>query len=446
MNRRELLKWMAITGGAAAAPSWVWASGGTLPNGRRLVTIFLRGAADGLTVCAPLGSPHYFDARPTLAVPETDALDLDGYFAMHPAASGLKALFDSGDLAIVHASGLTTAQRSHFAAQSAMEQGIDSVDLPPGTGWMSRYLESLHLDSPLAAVSLDTAVPQAMAGTDSVLAVGAIDQFSLQLDDQAQWALARAYSRDPLLDPTAHAALTAADALEPVADLSPGENYPAGPLGTALADTARLIRADSGLVAAGLNSGGWDHHDDQSDRIEPLLGELGDALTAFRNDLGAEWANTTVVIQTEFGRRVRENAALGTDHGHGGVLLVAGGGVNGGRVYADWPGLAPGDLSAGEDLAVTTDYRQVLTEMFTLQFGVADSSGIFEGFSPGPWMGIFSPSAPSAQAMSDRSLHSIHAAAPGGASSQTPSRKKVRYDDAIEIPRLPRGQGILRAG
>ena len=445
MDRRELLKWMAITGGAAAAPRWVWAAGGTLPNGRRLVTIFLRGAADGLTVCAPMGSPHYFDARPTLALSEADALDLDGYFAMHPAATGLKSLFDSGDLAIVHASGLATAQRSHFAAQSAMEQGIDSIDLPPGTGWMSRYLDDLHLESPLAAVSLDTAVPQAMAGTDSVLAVGSIDQFSLQLDEHAQWALARAYARDPLLDPTANAALTAADALEPVADLPPGENYPNGPLGAALADTARLIRADSGLVAAGMNSGGWDHHDDQADRIEPLLAELGDALTAFRNDLGDEWARTTVVIQTEFGRRVRENAALGTDHGHGGVLLVAGGGVNGGRVYADWPGLAPGDLSAGEDLAVTTDYRQVLAEMFAIQYGLADSSGIFEGFSPGPWMGIFSPGAASGQATSSRTTRSIHPTVLGGSSSKTPSQPMPQRA-AIEIPALPEGAHGFRAG
>lgn len=441
MDRRELLKWMAIAGGAAAAPRWVWAAGGTLPNGRRLVTIFLRGAADGLTVCAPLGSPHYFDARPTLAVSETDALALDSYFGLHPAAAGIKALYDSGDLAIVHASGLATAQRSHFEAQSAMEQGIDSIDLPPGTGWMARYLAGLSIDQPLAAVSLDTAVPQAMAGSSSVLALGSIDQFSLQLDDDAQWALSRAYGRDPLLGETADAALTAADAIEPIADLAVGANYPAGPVGTALADTARLIRGNSGLVAAGLNSGGWDHHDDQENQIGPLLAELGDALTAFRDDIGAEWANTTVVIQTEFGRRVRENAARGTDHGHGGVMLVAGGGVNGGQVYADWPGLAPGDLSAGEDLAVTTDYRQVLAEMFAVQFGIADSSEIFAGFAPGPWQGIFSPTA-----------------APAAATNATPSRQPSRRVDAhadakaptgrvqLDIPALPTGATGFRAG
>jgi len=442
MNRRELLKWMAITGGAAAAPSWVWAASGTLPNARRLISIFLRGAADGLTVCAPLGSPHYFDARPTLAISESDALDLDGFFGLHPAAAGLKALFDSGDLAIVHASGLATAQRSHFEAQSAMEQGIDSVDLPPGTGWISRYLDGLNLSSPLAAVSLDTAVPQSMAGSPSVLAVSSIDQFSLQLDDDAQWALASAYARDPLLDPTANAALTAADELEPIADLAIGEGYPAGPLGQAMADTARLIRADSGLVCAAMNSGGWDHHDDQANQIEPLLAQLGDALTAFRNDIGNEWANTTIVIQTEFGRRVRENAARGTDHGHGGVMIVAGGGVNGGQVYTDWPGLAPGDLSAGEDLAVTTDYRQVLAEMFGVQFGVSAIGDVFSDFAPGPWQGIFSPAAASAAA----TVNATRTARPTPQATSITDPKAPPDRIELQIPALPAGAPAIRPG
>jgi len=442
MNRRELLKWMAITSGAAAAPSWVWATSGTLPYGRRLVTIFLRGAADGLTVCAPLGSPQYFDARPTLALSETDALDLDGFFGLHPAAAGLKALFDSGDLAIFHASGLATAQRSHFQAQSAMEQGIDSVDLPPGTGWISRYLDGLSLSSPLAAVSLHTAVPQSMAGTPSALAVSSIDQFSLQLDDNAQSALASAYARDPLLDPTASAALTAADALEPVAGLPLGEGYPAGPLGAGLADTARLIRSDSGLVCAALNSGGWDHHDDQANQIEPLLAQLGDALTAFRDDIGNQWANTTVVIQTEFGRRVRENAAGGTDHGHGGVMIAAGGGVNGGQVYADWPGLASGDLSAGEDLAVTTDYRQVLAEMLAVQFGVSETGDIFSDFTPGPWRGIFSPAAAS-QAATVNATRTVQPP-PRANTINDPKTPPGRLE--LDLPALPAGAAAMRPG
>jgi len=391
MKRRELIKAMAITGGLAFAPRWIWATGESPAHGQRLISIFLRGAADGLTVCAPLGESAYFDARPTLALSEANALNLDGFFALHPAASGLKTLFDFGELAFIHATGLMTAQRSHFEAQAAMEQGIDAFELAPGTGWLGRWLAGLAGNDPLTAVAFDTAVPESLAGLPAALAVGAIDQFNLALDARAKSALASAYARDPLLAPTADAALNAIDALAPVSMIPAGSGYPAGPLGTALADTARLIKADSGLVAAAINGGGWDHHDDQLARIEPLLAELGQALAAFRDDLGTAWLDTTVVIQTEFGRRVAENASAGTDHGHGGVMLIAGGQVNGGRVVTDWPGLASGALSDGQDLAVTTDYRQVLAEVLVQRFGLSDVGQVFEGFAPKPWLGLIEP-------------------------------------------------------
>ncbi|MGB0514160.1 MAG: DUF1501 domain-containing protein, partial [Wenzhouxiangellaceae bacterium] len=352
MQRRELLKWMALSGTAMAAPGWVWAAGHGNANGQRLISVFLRGAADGLTLCAPLGESRYFDLRPTLALSESDALPLDTMFALHPAATGLKALYDAGELAIVHASGLATAQRSHFEAQAAMELGIDAPDLPPPDGWLGRWLGLENPDAPLSVVSLDKAVPRSMAGSEAALALGALDQFSLGLDPRAQKALRQAYARDPLLAPTAEAALIAAQEIAPIVDIPPGEGYPAGPFGTAMADAARLIKSDAELLTAAVNSGGWDHHDDQLQQIEPLLGQLGDALVALRDDLGPAWNDTTVIVQTEFGRRLAENASFGTDHGHGGVMLAAGGGVNGGRVYTDWPGLSPDALSAGEDLAV----------------------------------------------------------------------------------------------
>ena len=432
MNRRELLQWMAFTGAACSAPRWVLAAGAQASNGRHLISIFLRGAADGLTICAPLADARYFDSRPTLALNESTALPLDDLFAFHPAAAGLKALFDEGDLAVVHAAGLVSPQRSHFEAQAAMELGIDAFDPAPGDGWLGRYLLGMAPGGPLAAVALDKAVPQAMAGSDHALALGAIDEFSLQLDSRAHGALRQAYAADPLLAPTAEAALNAVDALAPISDLPVGEAYPAGPLGTALADAARLIKAESGLMAAAINSGGWDHHDNQAQQIGPLLADLGDALAAFRADLGAKWADTTVIIQTEFGRRVRENASAGTDHGHGGVMLTAGGGVNGGRVHTDWPGLAIQDLTAGEDLAVTTDYRQVLAEMLTLQFGVTDLEGIFPGWTPGPWQGLFDP------------VTAVRA----GVARETPrfrphstrwDHKRAPAPQAFDIPEIPAG-------
>ena len=392
MNRRELLKWMALTGSAAAAPGWVWAtpSGGE-PVSDRLVAIFLRGAADGLSICAPLGENRYFDARPTLAVAEGDALALDSFFGMHPIATGLKSLFDAGELAVIQATGLHTAQRSHFEAQAAMEQGIDAAELARGDGWIGRYLASQADLAPLSAVALDSAVPRSMGGFSSALAIGAIDDFGLSMDAGTQSRLQRAYGDDSLLRPTTDALFNAVDAVEPIKALGTAAEYPADPLGLALADTARLIKSDAGLRVAAVNAGGWDHHDDQLPQMEAVLGSLSAAVAAFRADLGSAWATTTVVVQTEFGRRLAENASGGTDHGHGGVMLVAGGGVNGGQVYGDWPGLNASSLTDGQDLAVTTDYRQVLAEMLGDRLGVLDFEPIFPGWQTGSWNGIFRP-------------------------------------------------------
>lgn len=392
MHRRDLLKLFAYSPGLYLVPRWVFAETGDNAERDHMVVIFLRGGADGLSVVPPVGESRYFDLRPGIAVSESEALDLDGFFALHPAAGGLKTLYDAGDLAVIHAAGLGTAERSHFLAQSAMEQGIDPVDAAAGDGWLARYLAGITETSPLAAVALDTALPQSMAGASGALAVSSVDGFSLALDPGTRAALAALYDQAPILEPTANAVFDAADALAPVAEIPRGEGYPPGPLADVLADTARLIKGETGLAVAALNAGGWDHHDDQVARMAPLLEELGGALAAFRNDLGVHWDDTMVVVQTEFGRRAAENASGGTDHGHGGIMLTAGGGVNGGRVFTNWPGLAASELSAGEDLAVSTDYRQVLAEAMVKRLGVADPSVVFEGWQPGPWQGIYDES------------------------------------------------------
>ena len=395
MNRRELMKWMALSGATASAPGWVWAMGegnsaGSNP-GERLIMLFLRGGADGLTLVPPLGDSAYFDQRPTLAVSEADALPLDTYFGLHPSAGSLKTLFDAGELAVIQAAGTITAERSHFEAQAIMEQGIDPQDLATGDGWLGRYLATINGGRPLSAVALDVAVPLSMAGLGSALALGEIDQFSLQLDTRTRLILTEMYGKDPLLEPTANAVFDAAQALGPVQSFAPGSGYPTSELGTALSDAARLIKSGSGLKAAAINTGGWDTHERQDDDIGNLIGGLGDALLAFRNDLGSEWGNTTVLVKTEFGRRVYENASAGTDHGHGGVMMVAGGGVNGGQVYGSWPGLNASALSDGQDLAVTTDYRQVIAEMLSVRFGQTDLNDILAGWQPQDWQGIFRP-------------------------------------------------------
>lgn len=392
MQRRELLKMMTAVPALAAFPGWAIAAGDDLGRDR-LIYIYLRGGADGLTLCPPVGDASYYDLRPTLAIPEGDALPLDAMFSLHPAAAGLKGLFDAGDLAIVHACGLATAQRSHFEAQSATEQGIDAIDPAFGTGWVGRYLNAINITTPLGAVALDSAIPQVMAGSSAALAMASVDDFGLVLSEELRKVLGELYDSDEILDLTADAVFSAADAIQPIADIGPGVDYPQGELGGALADAGRLIKGEAGLMAAAINFGGWDHHDNQAARMEPLAAELGDALAAFREDIGAEWDNTVVVVQTEFGRRAGENASAGTDHGHGGVMLLAGGGVAGGQVVGDWPGLNAGALSAGEDLAVTTDYRQVLAELLVQRLSLTELSGILCDWQPVPWQGIFLPRA-----------------------------------------------------
>lgn len=392
-SRREVLKMMAVTAGTLAVPRWVFAADGSAASRDRVISIFLYGGADGLTVVPPLGDPAYFDMRPTIAVAESAALPLDGFFGLHPVATGLKALYDEGSLAIVHAAGLANAQHSHFSAQAAMQQGINPGDASVGTGWLGRYLVGMVHPDPLAAVAIGTSVPRSMGGAGYALAVKDVDGFELRFDASARATLADVYANHALLAPTAQSVFEAVDVMDRVADIPPGAGYPDGELGHALSETARIIKSEAGLIVAGVSLGGWDHHDALTQRMPGVLGELSAALLAFREDIGSdEWANTTVVVQTEFGRTARENASGGADHGHGGVMLAAGGGVNGGKVYGSWPGVAPADLDEG--MAVTTDYRQVLAEMMATRLGAPPADTILPGFTPQPWQGIFSARTP----------------------------------------------------
>lgn len=391
-NRREVLKLMALGGSATVVPRWVFASGNATVNRDRVISIFLHGGADGLTVVPPLGDARYFDLRPNLAIPESEALALDGFYGLHPAATGLKSLYDEGTLAVIHAAGLDTAEHSHFSAHAAMEQGINPGDERTGTGWLGRYLSGIADAEPLAAIGIGAATPPSMIGASNALAVSSIDDFELKFDDGARSALADIYANDPLLDGTAQLVFDAVDDLAAVADIPPGEGYPEGELGHALSETARIIKSGSGLLVAGLGLGGWDHHNDQQRYMPGVLTELSQSVHAFREDIGGEWANTTVVVQTEFGRSAMENASGGTDHGHGGVMFAAGGNVNGGRVYGDWPGLGTGTSSgAGAEVDVTTDYRQVLSELLVQRLGVLTGGTIFPGFTPQALQGIFAP-------------------------------------------------------
>ncbi len=389
MQRREVLKWMAIGGSAAAAPAWVWPVAQSQHPGHHLIVLFLRGGADGLSLVPPLGESRYFDLRPQLATVESEALVLDSFYGLHPAAGALKTLFDAGDLALVHACGLPTAERSHFEAQAIMELGIDAGEFAGGNGWLARYLATLNGGMPLAAVALDRATPLSMAGLETALAIGQIDEFNLSLERKSRDIFEALYRLDPLLHPTAESVFSAVDALGPAQQAAPGQDYPETELGVSLSDAARLIKSGVGLHAAAINTGGWDTHEGQLEEFGGLVGNLGEALLAFRNDLGTQWQDTTVIVQTEFGRRVAQNASGGTDHGHGGVMLVTGGRVAGGQVLGAWPGLHESALSDGQDLAVSVDYRQVIAEVLASAFGVADFTPVFGDWQPGSWQGLF---------------------------------------------------------
>ncbi len=329
-----------------------------------LVVVFLRGAADGLDLVPPIGDDDYHRARLTLSVGESDALALGGLFGLHPQLAALEPLYRDGDLAIVHAAGSEDETRSHFEAQDLMEHGGEVAG-----GWLGRFLR--YRERPagagaLSAVAIGKTLPESLRGAPSATVIETLDDFALGDDSGALLhEIERLYglesgdlaaaSRDTV------AALRRIESLRTAAyEPSAGAVYPRDDFGRGLAEIARLIKARVGLEAATLDLPGWDSHFAQSSLLTPLKQSLAAGLTALARDLGEALATTTVVVMTEFGRRVRENASLGTDHGRGSVMFVAGGGVHGGRVIADWPGLRPEDLEGPGDLAVVHNYRNVL--------------------------------------------------------------------------------------
>ena len=338
IDRRGFCRAMGI--GAAGLPllasSYGWAAEGS-GSGDTLVVIFQRGAMDGLNAVVPHAESAYYARRPTIAVAvpgsgEDAAIDLDGRFGLHPALAPLKPLYDQGDLALVHAVGLTVPSRSHFDAQDFMERAW----LSQGgvfDGWLNRALGEMSGDGTFKAVGMGTAP-------------------TLAVDNEA--------------------------------------SYPDGAFGQRLRDLAALIKSGLGVQVATVDIGGWDHHNNEVQELPPLLSELATGLAAFHTDLGPAMSRVTVVVMTEFGRRVSENASRGTDHGRGGVMFALGGGVQGGQVYGDWPGLSDAALEDG-DLRVTLDYRAVLAEMLSRRNGLDDLSAVFPGFDGLPTQGLFVP-------------------------------------------------------
>jgi len=340
---------------------------GIAPRDRVLVVIFLRGGADGLTLVAPVADDAYHRARPTLRVRENEGVRLDDVFVLHPRLAALSPLWMSGELAIVHSVGSEDATRSHFEAQDLMEHGGTAAG-----GWLGRFLRLRAVGQPgaLSAVAFGTELPAALRGAPSATVLKSLGTFSL--GDGAQGmlrALADLYAleRNALGD-SARDTVNALQRLERMGNAPrpiSAADYPRDDFGEALRQTAQLVRARVGLEAATIDLGGWDSHFTQQQLLDPVMQRLARGLAAFRRDLGADMARTTVVVMTEFGRRVAENSALGTDHGRGSVMFALGGGVQGGRVLGGWPGLSPDILEGPGDLPVRTNYRNVLAPILS---------------------------------------------------------------------------------
>ncbi len=394
--------------GIGAAPLWLkralYAADAPSPRKKILVAIFQRGAADGLNIVVPHGEKRYYDLRPTIAVPrpsqasglrEDAAIDLDGFFGLHPSLAPLKPIWDSSHLAIVHAVGSPDPTRSHFDAQDFMESGTPGRKSTPD-GWMNRSLP--HAGgrvSPLRAVSMGPLLPRAMSGPNPAVAVESLAGFQVR-DAEAARAFEALYAEtsDPVLRATASETFEAVSLLEAIRkqpyEPAGGAHYPGGRFGQSLRQIAQLIKADAGVEMAFADVGGWDHHVNEvgsrasQGQLAVRLSEFGQSLAAFWQDLGGRMDDVAVVTMSEFGRTTRENGDRGTDHGHANCMFVMGGGVRGGKVYGGWPGLEQEQLYEGRDLSLTTDFRDILGELVKVQLGNRDLSHVFPGYTPKP--------------------------------------------------------------
>jgi uncharacterized protein (DUF1501 family) len=369
------------------------------PARKVLVTIFQRGAVDGLNMIVPFGESGYYSSRPSIAIarPGTGpdaALDLDGFFGMHPRMTPLKALYDARQLAVIHACGSPDGTRSHFDAQDYMETATPGVKSTQD-GWLNRFLHAREHEraTPFRAVAMAPQLPRSLQGLAPALAIGQIGQFGIRAGQssdmvQASFEAEYAAAASGVLNRTGRDAFNAIKMLKDAdpSRYSPanGAEYPRSPFGEALRQIAQLVKADVGLEVAFAETGNWDHHAQEGAGTGQLANRLADfsgAIAALVRDLGDRMADVMVLTMSEFGRTVAENGNRGTDHGHGNAMMLIGGGTRGGIVYGKWPGLAPEQRYEGRDLAVTTDFRSVFAEAAGGHLGLTNTAHVFPGFN-----------------------------------------------------------------
>jgi uncharacterized protein (DUF1501 family) len=374
-------------------PSFLVRAAAAQQNARNkaLVVVFQRGGMDGLNVVIPFKDRAYYTLRPSISVAEPAAgeeraIDLDGFYALHPALAPLKHLYDKGQLAVVHAAGSPDNTRSHFDAQDYMEIGTPGVK-STADGWLNRSLhENPAGDSPFRGVAVSPQTPRILAGAAPTLSLSSIEEFRPRNVTVAP-VLQKLYAdaADPLFRRGAASLFDAMARLRSVESKIPPStaSYPAGRFPAGLKQIARLIKANVGLEIGFAEIEGWDTHVAEGGATGQLanrLKELGEGLAAFYQDLGDRIEDVVVVTMSEFGRTARENGNRGTDHGHANVMFVIGGAVRGGKVYGRWPGLAPEVLHDGRDLALTTDYRAVCGELLRRHMAQQNLSKVFPGF------------------------------------------------------------------
>ena len=355
-----------------------------------LVVVSLRGAADGLSLVVPHGDPVYYTARPTIAVPRSQLLCADPMFGLHPALGKLAPMWDTGELAVVNATGLPVANRSHFAAIEEVEDA--QVGSATRSGWLNRLLGDIGHDDPATAITMGTTVaPTSMYGTVETLGVRSFGSVQIPGDDPRDARRTRRTTIERMWESSTGAMAAAVDgAMDVVDSFTPAlaaqdtvSRYPATDLGRTLAMLARSIRGGVDVRLATVDSGSWDMHTNLGTVSEGALvrnaTDLAGSLSSFFADLGPHRSRVTVLTISEFGRRVQENSARGLDHGWGNAMFLLGAGVIGGKFHGRWPGL---QNTLDADLPVTTDYRSVLSECVASRFPAASLRSVFPGFRP----------------------------------------------------------------
>jgi uncharacterized protein (DUF1501 family) len=393
-------------------------------RGKVLICLFQRGAADALNVVVPHGEAAYYRMRPSIAIPRPvsgaaqAAVDLDGFFGLHPSLTSFKELWDRGLLAPVHAVGSPSNTRSHFDAQDYMESGTpDNKGTPDG--WLNRYLatrgtceacatgpqqgarqQGTSAPSPFEAVAMTPQTPRILEGPAPVIAMNSLDEFSIRTNGSEAQRIEALY-RTGSSDVVHAAGGEMFEAMKILRSANPQQyipehsaDYPRSPFGQHLRQIAQLIKADVGLEIAFADVGGWDTHVNQGGATGQLSARLDDfakSIHALVTDLGDRMADVVIMTMSEFGRTARQNGNGGTDHGHATALFVIGGNVHGGKkVFGRWPGLEQEQLNEGRDLALTTDFRSVFSEVAAQHLGAKKLDAIFPGFENdrSKWLGL----------------------------------------------------------